>query len=122
MQQIYTYHVNGNRYYVNFVQYLMRMLRWMSGVTKLDRIRDETIRGTTKVGEISKKVQERRLKWYGHVLRRQDHVGERVVVMKERKNKVKDNIKNDLSERELSWEEAQDLVQWRRLIRNIDHT
>ena len=31
-----------------------------------------------------------------------------------------DNIKNDLSERELSGEEAQDRVQWRRLIRNID--
>ena len=28
---------------------------WMSGVTKLDRIRNEKIRGTTKVGEISKK-------------------------------------------------------------------
>ena len=40
----------------------MRMLRWMSGVTKLDRIRNERIRGTTKEGEISKKVQESRLK------------------------------------------------------------
>ena len=45
------------------------MLRWMTGVTKLDRIRNERIRGTTKVGEISKKVQERRLKCR-HVLRR----------------------------------------------------
>ena len=42
----------------------MRMLRWMSGVAKLDRIRNERIRGTTKVGEISTKVQESRLKWY----------------------------------------------------------
>ena len=39
----------------------------MSGVTKLDRIRNEIIIGTTKVGEISKKVQEGRLKWYGYV-------------------------------------------------------
>ena len=44
----------------------------MSGVTKLDRIRNERIRGTTKVEEISKKVQDRRLKWYGHVWRRED--------------------------------------------------
>ena len=31
-----------------------------------------------------------------------------------------DNIRNDLSERELSGEEAQGRVKWRRLIRNID--
>ena len=60
----------------------MRMLRWMSGVTKPDRIWNERIRGTTKVGEISKKVQESRLKWYGHVLRREaECVGKRVMGM-----------------------------------------
>ena len=42
------------------------------GVTKLDKIRNERIRGTTKVGEIAKKLQERRLKWYGHVMRRKE--------------------------------------------------
>ena len=35
-------------------------------------IRNEIIRGTSTVGEISKKVQESRLKCYGHVLRRED--------------------------------------------------
>ena len=35
-------------------------------VTKMDKIRNERIRGATKVGEIAKNVQERRLKWYGH--------------------------------------------------------
>ena len=59
------------------------MLRWMSGDTKLDRIRHERIRGTTKVGAISKKVQESRFKWYGQVLRREEdiYVGKRVMAM-----------------------------------------
>ena len=39
----------------------MKMLRWMYGVTRLDNIRNEKFRGTTKVGEISKKVQKRRM-------------------------------------------------------------
>ena len=63
----------------------MRMLRWMCGVTKLDKIRNERMRGTTKVGEITKKVQERRLKWYGHVMRREEHYVQelrRAMVMK----------------------------------------
>ena len=55
------------------------MLRWMCGVTKLDKIRNERIRGTIKVEKISKKVQERRLHWYGHVMRRdEEYVGKRL--------------------------------------------
>ena len=109
----------------------MRMLRWMSGVTKLDRIRNERIRGTTKIREISKEVQESRMKWYGHVLRREEeYIGKRVMVMempgKRRRGRPKrrwlDNIKNDLSERELSGEDAQDRIQWRRLKINTNPT
>ena len=60
----------------------IRMLRGMIRVTKLDRIRNEKIRGTTKLGEISNKVQESRLKWHGHVLRRKyKYVGKRVMGM-----------------------------------------
>ena len=40
----------------------MRTLSWLSGVLKLDCIMNERIRGTTKVGEISRNVQESRLK------------------------------------------------------------
>ena len=55
----------------------MRMLRWMCGVTKLDKVRNERIRRTTKVGEIAMKVQERML------MRREEHyVGRRVMEMK----------------------------------------
>ena len=102
----------------------------MNGVTKLDRIRNE-LRGTTKVEEISKKVEESRLKWYGHVLRREDeYVVKRVMGMevlgKRRRGRPKrrwlDNIRNDLSERELSREDAQNRAKWRRLIRHTDPT
>ena len=41
----------------------------MDGVTKLDKIRKERIRGTSKVGGIGKKGHERRLKCFGHVMR-----------------------------------------------------
>ena len=43
----------------------MSMLRCMCGVTKLDKIRHfiyERIKRTSKVGEIAKQVQERKLK------------------------------------------------------------
>ena len=77
--------------------------------------------------------QESRLKGYGHVLRgeeesirRQESDGGRGAVKRRRGTPTNlrwlDNIKNDLSERELSGEEAKDRVQWRRLIRNIDPT
>ena len=62
----------------------MRMLRWMCGVMKLDKIRIERIDGTTKVWEIAKKVQQRRLKWYVYVTRREEHyVGRRAMEMTE---------------------------------------
>ena len=58
----------------------MRMLPWMCGVTKLDKIRNERIIGTSKVGEIAKNVQEMRVKWYRHVVRREKHyVGRRAM-------------------------------------------
>ena len=49
-----------------------------------------------------------------------------VVPGKKRRGRSKmrwlDNIKNDLSERELSGEDAQDRAKWRRIIRHIDPT
>ena len=56
-------------------------------------------------------MQERRLKWHGHVLRREEeYEGKRVMVMEVSGEKKRgrpkwrwfDNIRNDLSERSLS--------------------
>ena len=100
----------------------MRMLRWVFGATKLDKIRNERIKMTTKVGEITKKVQERRLKWYGHVMRREEHyVGRRAMVMKVQgrrkrgrpKRRWLDKVKDDIKEKGLSADDVYDRATWR---------
>ena len=58
----------------------MKTLRWMSGVNRKDRIRNEVIRGTLKVTSVSNKVQEARLGWFGHVARREDENLERQIM------------------------------------------
>ena len=60
----------------------MRMLRFMCGVTRADRIRNEHIRGSLGVADIKDKLRENRLRWYGHVVRRtEDNIVRRVLDM-----------------------------------------
>ncbi|KAK3531629.1 hypothetical protein QTP70_025816, partial [Hemibagrus guttatus] len=54
----------------------LKMLRLSLGVTRLDKIRNEYIRGTAHVGRLGDKVREARLRWFGHVQRREsEHIG-----------------------------------------------
>ena len=58
----------------------MGMLRWLCGVTRWDKIRNEHIRGTARVVQASKKITEKRLKWYGHVRRmKEEHIARRML-------------------------------------------
>jgi len=86
------------------------------------------VRGTTKE-DISKKIQERRLQWYGHVIRRTNYYIVRRLMATEvegkrgrgrPRRKLIDRVKNDIGEKGLSGEEVQDRALWRRLIRNVD--
>jgi len=47
----------------------MRMLRWMSGVKREDRIRNEYVRGSIGVASRVCKMRENRLRWFGHMVR-----------------------------------------------------
>ena len=48
----------------------MRMIRWICGYIKMDRIRNEVIRHLVKVTLVEDKMREIKLIWFGHVKRR----------------------------------------------------
>ena len=48
----------------------MRMLRWMCGKTRKNRVRNEDIQKMVGVAPIQDKLRENRLRWFGHVQRR----------------------------------------------------
>ena len=48
----------------------MRMLRWSSGLTLRDRVRNENIRQRIKVAPLHEKIEEKTMRWYGHIQRR----------------------------------------------------
>ena len=92
---------------------------------KRDRIINENIIGTVKVFEISKKIQESRLRWYGHLRRRdgEDHVG--IEMQRNRKTgrpkrRIMNCINGDLREKNLILEKARNRNTWRKLIHNVD--
>ena len=58
----------------------MKMLRFAMRVTRKDKIRNEFIRGTVKVERLGMKMREGRLRWYGHVMRRdQEYLGRKII-------------------------------------------
>ena len=58
----------------------MKMLRFAMRVTKKDKIRNKYIRGTIEVERLGMKMKEGTLRWYGHVMRRdQEYVGKSVM-------------------------------------------
>ena len=60
----------------------LKMLRLSLGVTRMDKIRNEYIRGTAHVGRFGEKTREARLRWYGHALGKDDgYIGRRVLRM-----------------------------------------
>ncbi|KAL4092493.1 hypothetical protein QTP88_026994 [Uroleucon formosanum] len=46
--------------------------KWMSGVTREDRIKNEYVRGSIGVASMVDKMRENRLRWFRHVMRREE--------------------------------------------------
>jgi len=102
----------------------MKMCRWACGWTRLDRVRNETVRERLKVEKITDRVRRSRLRWFGHVERRdENYVGRRTMNMaipgKRKRGRPRkrwrDNIKEDLEAIGAKREDAKDRERWRRL-------
>ena len=56
------------------------MLRFSLGLTRMHKIWNEVIRGTTQTGRLGGKAREARLRWFGHVQRRYSgYIGRRML-------------------------------------------
>lgn len=102
----------------------MKILRFSLEV-RMDRIRNEYIRGTAHVRGFGKKVREARLTWFGHVQRTDtEYIGKTMLRFKlpgrrpgrRPKRKFIDLVKEDRKVIGLSEEDAEDRVSWRQLI------
>ena len=75
----------------------IKMLRFAMRVTRKDKIRNEHIRSNVEVERLETKMREGRLRWYGHVMRRdQEYVERKMMEMelpgKEEKRETKKKI------------------------------
>ena len=107
----------------------LKMLRFAMGVTRLGKIRNEYIRGTAHIDRFGCKLRESRLRWFGHVQRRdEDHVGKRTMRMElpgrrrrgRPKRRYMDMVKEDLRVIGAVEEDVFDRMRWGRMIRCSD--
>ena len=60
----------------------LKTVRRALGVTRKDKIRNEYVRGTAKIAKLGDKLRNAKLRWYGHVKRREEgYVGKTMMEM-----------------------------------------
>ena len=109
----------------------MRMLRRIKGVTVKDKMKSEDIRKDLGVGSIKSKARESRLRWFGHVHRKEQESNLRQVMDMEipgrrlrgrPRGRWHDLVDRDMRELRVVPEDADDRNFWRRRTRTADHS
>ena len=104
----------------------MKTLRFAMGVTRKDKIRNKYIRGTFKVERLGMMMREGRLRWYAHVIRRDQEYVERKMMEMELPEKMKrgrpkrrflDVVKEDMGEVGAKEADVENRTVWRKMIR-----
>ena len=98
------------------------MIRWMCSVSLRDRVPTDELRGRLNIESISELVRRARLRWFGHVERKEqgDWVSEcRNVVVEGNKPRGRGRktwrecVRKDMRDLGLHKEDAQNRVRWR---------
>ena len=107
----------------------MKMIRWSMGKTRKDKVRNDNLRNAMGIRAVSEKVQGNRLRWYGHVQRR-DHdycgkVAEQINIEGKRRRgrplmTWHSKLTHDLKEHDLLPDMVHDRCAWRQKILKVD--
>jgi hypothetical protein len=104
----------------------IRMLRWICGHTRKERIRNDDIRDKFGVAPIQEKLVQHRLRWFGHIKRSPPETPVRSGILSRPENTRKERgrprliwekaIKRDLKECNISKELALNMSAWKMTI------
>ena len=103
----------------------MRMVRWMCGIKLKDRLPSKELR--LGVDDIALILQQNRLHWYGHVLRKDNDWVKKCMEYKVEdsrprgrpKRTWKEVVREDCQARKLNKEYAVDRCKWRKVIKEV---
>ena len=104
----------------------MRMVRWMCNVKVKDRVPSKELRERLGIDNIILILQQNRLRWYGHVLRKEDTDWVKKCMEYEvegsrprgrAKRTWREVVQNDCQARNLNKEDAMDHGRWKKLIK-----
>ena len=106
----------------------MRMVRWMCGVKLKDRLPSKELRETLGIDDIALVLQQNRLRWYRHVLRKEDddwvkkcmeHEVEGPRPRGRPKRTWREVVREDCQARKMNKQDAMDRCKWRKMIKDV---
>jgi len=102
----------------------MRMVRWLCGVKLKDRLPSKELRERLGIDDIALVMQQNRLRWYGHMLRKDDDDSVKKCMEYEvqgprPKRTWREVVREDCQARKMNEEDALDGCKWRKMIKDV---
>ena len=103
------------------------MVRWMCSIKLKDRFPSKQLRERLGIDDIALVLQQNKLRWYGHVMRKEDDWVKKCMEYevegprpRERPKRTwREVVEKDCQSRKLNTEDAVDRSKWRKLIKDV---